>query len=209
VGGWGDDDPDEAEIREAEGGLLQLRVVRQWVQQSLRSRAYQTLTPRMILRLHQVAMQNIIPSAGQWRTRDVEIFGSRHAPLPHEDVERLVRDACTFVNECETEDEDDALFLAAFVMWKIAWIHPFDDGNGRTARAASYLIMCQRLGKELDGERPVPQRIKYAPIAYVRALEAADHAWTSGIVDVSQLQHLIEFCLTAQLRNDPPTLPDF
>ena len=204
MGGWGDDDSDEAEIREAEGGLLQLQMVRQWVRQSLRSPAYRTLTPRMILRLHQVAMHGILPSAGRWRTRNVEIFGSRHAPPPHEDVERLVQDACTLVNEYE----DDAMFLAAFVMWKIAWIHPFEDGNGRTARAVSYLVMCQRLGKELDGERPVPQRIKYAPIAYVRALEAADHAWVSGIVDVSRLQRLIEFCLTAQLRNDPPTLPD-
>jgi len=208
VGGWGNDDPDEAEIREAEGGLLQLRVVRQWVRQSLRSPAYQTLTPRMILRLHRVAMQDILPSAGRWRTSDVEIFGSRHEPPPHADVDRLVQDACDFINEYETEDGDAVMFLSAFIMWRIAWIHPFDDGNGRTARAVSYLVMCQRLGKELDGEHPVPQRIKYAPIAYARALEAADRAWASGDTDVSRLQHLIEFCLAAQLRDDPPTLPD-
>jgi len=207
--GWGyDDDSDEPEIREAEGGLEQLRMVRQWMRQSLRSPAYRTLTPRMILRLHQVAMQDILPNAGRWRTSDVEIFGSHHEPPPYVDVDRLVQDVCTFVNEYDAEDESEAMFLAAFVMWKIAWIHPFDDGNGRTARAVSYLIMCQRLGKELGGESPVPQRIKYAPIAYVRALEAADRAWASGVIDVSRLQHLIEFCLTAQLRNDPPTLPD-
>jgi len=120
----------------------------------------------------------------------------------------LLRDACDSVNEYETTTNDQVMSLAAFVMWRIAWIHPFDDGNGRTARAVSYLVMCQRFGAELHGDRPVPQRIKYAPIEYARALEAADHAWTSGIVDVSRLQHLIEFCLTAQLRNDPPTLPD-
>lgn len=120
-----------------------------------------------------------------------------------------MQEACDYVNGYETQNEDEAVFMAAFVMWRIAWIHPFDDGNGRTARAVSYLVMCQRLGKELGGYRPVPQRIKYAPIAYAKALEAADRAWISGTLDVSHLQQLIEFCLTAQLRNDPPTLPDF
>jgi Fic family protein len=147
-------------------------------------------------------MREILPNAGQWRTSDIEIFGSRHEPPPYGDVPRLVQDACDHVN-----DSDDALFAAAFAMWRFAWIHPFDDGNGRTARAVSYLIMSQRFGRELPGERPVPQRMKYAPRAYHRALEAADRAWTSGTVDVSELQKLIEFYLIAQLRNDPPGLP--
>lgn len=94
MGGWGDDDSDESEIREAEGGLVQLRMVRQWVRQSLRSPAYRTLTPRMILQLHEAAMREILPSAGQWRARDVEIFGSRHVPPPHVDVDLLVQEMC-------------------------------------------------------------------------------------------------------------------
>jgi Fic family protein len=200
--GWGfDDDESESEILEAEGGLAQLRMVQRWV----RSPAHQTLTPRMTLSLHQAAMRDILPSAGRWRTSDdVEIFGSSHVPPPHEDLPRLTQEACNYVN-----GSNDALFAAAFIMWRLAWIHPFDDGNGRTARAVSYLVMSQRLGRELPGERPVPQRMKYAPRAYYRALEAADRAWSSGVVDVSDLQRLIEFYLVAQLRNDPPELPDW
>ncbi|MBL8221394.1 MAG: Fic family protein, partial [Bryobacterales bacterium] len=31
------------------------------------------------------------------------------------------------------------------VMWRLNWIHPFFGGNGRTARSASYLVLCASL----------------------------------------------------------------
>ena len=99
------------------------------------------------------------------------------------------------------------MFLAAYVLWRTCWIHPFDDGNGRAARAASYLVLSLRLGFELPGTRAIPARIKYAPIAFWRALEAADMAWASGTLDVSRLQTLLAFYLEAQLDDDPPSLP--
>lgn len=200
--GWGDDERTELETQ---GGLAQLDLVQRILRRSLGVPAHQTLTPRTILRLHRVAMLDILSSAGQWRTRDVEIFGSRHTPPPYEEVPNLIQDACNFVNDRRAVS--DTIFVAAFIMWRVAWIHPFDDGNGRTARAVSYLVMSQRLGEELPGVRPVPHRLKYAPRAYVRALEEADRAWVSGVVDVSSLEKLIEFYLIAQLRNDPPGLP--
>lgn len=102
---------------------------------------------------------------------------------------------------------EEPLFLASYVMWRICWIHPFDDGNGRTARAASYLVLNIRLGYELTGNIPIPSRIKHAPRAYWRALEAADHAWRQGTLDVSVLQGLLDFYLTAQVAEQPPSLP--
>jgi len=74
------------------------------------------------------------------------------------------------------------------VLWRICWIHPFEDGNGRTVRAASYLVLSMRLGFELPGKLPIPARIKHAPIADMRALEAADAAWSRGVLDVSAMQ---------------------
>jgi hypothetical protein len=32
-----------------------------------------------------------------------------------------------------------AIHLAAYLMWRLNWIHPFADGNGRTARMTSYV----------------------------------------------------------------------
>jgi Fic family protein len=151
-------------------------------------------------------MAKLMPSAGEFRTRsDLEIANSRHELPPHEEVPALVDEACSFVNAQPAEA--DPLFVAAYILWRICWVHPFDDGNGRTARAVSYLVLGQRLRVELSGEHPVPQRLKYAPRLYVRALEAADAAWRLGRLDVSELQRLLEFYLEAQLRNDPPGLP--
>ena len=49
--------------------------------------------------------------------------------------------------------------------------------------------------------------MKVAPIAYRRALEAADAAWSQGQVDVSEMEKLLAFYLQAQLLDEPPTLP--
>jgi Fic family protein len=161
--------------------------------------------PRVICDLNYQAMKHVMPNAGELRKRsDVEILGSRHVPPPHEDVQRLVEEACAFVNE---RPLDGPLFLAAYILWRLCWIHPFDDGNGRTARAVSYALLSQRMRLELPGAHPIPERIKHAPRAYWHALEAADRAWSAGTLDVSELEQLLAFYLEAQLRNDPLGLP--
>jgi Fic family protein len=122
----------------------------------------------------------------------------------HEDVPELVTEACDLVHE---RWDEAPLFLAAYVLWRICWSHPFDDGNGRTARAASYLVLSVRLGFELPGRLPIPARIKHAPIAYTRALEAADAAWSRGVLDVSGMQELLAFYLEAQLKDERISRP--
>jgi len=206
VTGWGfdDDEPDEQAVREAEGGLAQLVLVRRMLHESLRDPSRRRVTPGIVCRLHREAMSGLLPTAGKYRRRnDVAILGSKHVLPPPKYVRRLLEEACEWVNNYP----NDPILVAAFIMWRIAWIHPFDDGNGPTARAVSYLVLSQRIGKELPGECPLPRRIKAAPRAYVRALEAADLTWANGTLDMSKLQNLLDFYLTAQLRGDPPGLP--
>jgi Fic family protein len=40
---------------------------------------------------------------------------------------------CDYVNDRWAEAS--AVHLCAYVLWRLNWIHPFGDGNGRTARA--------------------------------------------------------------------------
>jgi fido (protein-threonine AMPylation protein) len=207
--GWtlGDDaDDDEEALLAAEGGKAQARVVLLLLRLSRRNAYFLPLQRETICVLHREAMSRLLPDAGELRTRsDLAIENSRHVVPPHAEVPRLIDEACVFVNA--QPEEADPLFVAAYILWRICWIHPFDDGNGRTARAVSYLVLSQRLKMELGGEHPLPQRIKFAPIAYVHALEAADAAWLRGTLDVSNLRRLLEFYLEAQLRDDPPGLP--
>ena len=77
----------------------------------------------------------------------------------------------------ERWSEKSPLHLASYVMWRLTWIHPFTDGNGRTSRAVSYLVLCIRLQMLLPGRLTIPEQIEVDRTPYYKALEAADEAW--------------------------------
>lgn len=92
------------------------------------------------------------------------------------------------------------IHLASYVMWRLNWIHPFPDGNGRTSRAGSYLVMCAKLGYLIPGHTTIPHRIAADKRTYYRALEAADNADQEGRIDVSAMESVLETFLEAQLQ---------
>jgi Fic family protein len=89
--------------------------------------------------------------------------------------------------------------LAAFVLWRLNWIHPFTDGNGRTSRAASYLVLCCRIGWVLPGKRTIPDQIAENKLPYYQALEEADDAERSGQVDLTKTETMLSMMLARQL----------
>ena len=91
--------------------------------------------------------------------------------------------------------------LAAFALWKMNWIHPFVEGNGRTARAACYYLICLRQGKLLGGSKTVPERIRENRDQYYNALRSADAAYAEGYFDVSELAAYLAELLAAQLSD--------
>ena len=91
------------------------------------------------------------------------------------------------------------IHLSSYVMWRLNWIHPFVDGNGRTSRAVSYLVLCAKLGYRLPGTKTIPERIAEEKRPYYAALGQADKAWQEGRVDVSEMERPLESHLEAQL----------
>ena len=43
-------------------------------------------------------------------------------------------------------ESGDTVRLSAEVLWRLNFIHPFINGNGRTARAACYFVLCVKCG---------------------------------------------------------------
>ncbi len=84
-------------------------------------------------------------------------------------------------------------------MWKLNWIHPFTNGNGRTSRAASYLVLCLRTGYLLPGKRTIPDQIAEHRKPYYEALEKADEHWRAGKVDLCDMEELLSTLLARQL----------
>lgn len=96
---------------------------------------------------------------------------------------------------------DHPTYMAAYALWRLNWIHPFIEGNGRTARAACYYILCLKAGALLPGRRIVPERIRDNREPYYAALQAADQHWEQGQLDVWELARYLQELLIAQLRD--------
>ena len=86
--------------------------------------------------------------------------------------------------------EVDTVALASFVRWRLNFIHPFINDNGRTARAACYFVLCLHIGHWLPGQTILPELIRRKHADYVAALQAADASHNAGAVDLSLLHAL-------------------
>ncbi len=66
-----------------------------------------------------------------------------HTPPPHAELKDFINDLCNFFNS-DTEEFTHPIIKACILHFMIGWIHPFIDGNGRTARAIFYWYMLKK-----------------------------------------------------------------
>lgn len=107
------------------------------------------ITPENLLYIHQLITQKTLENPdfeGAFRDND-EIFVVNysssevvHTPPPYQEIPELIADLCYFFNE-ETQDFIHPIIKAIIIHFMIGWIHPFTDGNGRTARTLFYWYM--------------------------------------------------------------------
>jgi Fic family protein len=184
--------------KEASNGLRQFDAVIERIERARSEPGRFRLRPSDLLNLNRIALDGINRFAGNYRPSGIYITGSKHQPPPVVAVPGLVEELCDYVNE--QFDKASAIHLAAYVMWRLNWVHPFDDGNGRTARAASYLVLCVKLDSRLPGKPTIPDLIVDKKGPYYKALEAADGAWASSqTIDLSAMEGLLDGLLSAQL----------
>ncbi|NPC45629.1 Fic family protein [Corallococcus sp. AB032C] len=122
--------------------------------------------------LQSLAVEGIYPCGGRYRDAKfgIEISQSEHVPPDASLVKPLIQQMLEWCNN----PQYDALERAAFVLWRFNWIHPFAGGNGRTARALSYLVLCMDFGEMLPGTRTIPGLIAKNRMGYIDALQAVD-----------------------------------
>ncbi len=161
--------------------------------------AHLGLSGPFVQSLNHFAVVNLSPTPGELRWEEVHIEGSPYTP-PHPDS---VKDHFhNFIVECNSKWQAwDAVELCAYVMWRLNWIHPFEEGNGRTARAAAYFVLCRRLGFLLPGKNMIPQQIKEAPGEYYKGLRHADENMVDERADLGPLKNYISEMLKIQLRS--------
>lgn len=94
--------------------------------------------------------------------------------------------------------------VAAYCLWRINWIHPFVNGNGRAARAFAYACLCLKFGFMLPGQQTVIDLIMTNKPEFEAALRHADETFAAQHnPDLAPLNAFVERLLIEQLVSIP------
>lgn len=161
------------------------------------------LSSHIIKALNFHAITCLHTNAGEYRPCQVTV--GAYEPPAHFRVAALMDDFVNVVNR--SWESADPVALAAFVLWRLNNIHPFINGNGRTARASCYFVLCVKLNLWLPGTTILPELLKRERARYVVALQKADASFLSGAGDFSELHVLISELLAEQINSAAPATP--
>ena len=112
-------------------------------------------------------------SAGVYRTGNVRITGSRHVPPDAVTVPERMRELVTWYES--NKSQMHIVELAAIFHHKFVHIHPFFDGNGRTARLLMNIIL-------MSAGYPLVIILKNDRRRYYSALDQADKGKLSPFI---------------------------
>ena len=157
------------------------------------------LSQTVIKAINYHAIACLHPYAGEYRPCPVTV--GEYVPPEHYRVSALMDD---FVNQVNRYWNDvDEVYLAAYVLWRLNWIHPFVNGNGRTARAACYFVLCIRLNGWLPGTTILPELLRHPDnnSRYVLGLRHADRTMQAGQFDLSPIVSLLSDLLDEQIAS--------
>lgn len=135
--------------QETQNGFVQFDRMMAMIREGIGSHRFELRT-WMIAQLNELAVAKLSTDGGRVRQGPIEIQGSGHQPPPHTEVHRLLDEMCDYVNQNWAQSP---VHLAAYIAWRLNWIHPYADGNGRTSRATAYLVLSVRAGWLLPGKK--------------------------------------------------------
>ncbi|HEX9766425.1 MAG TPA: Fic family protein [Nitriliruptorales bacterium] len=155
----------------------------------VREHRTEPLTPDLVLTLHRLVTEQTLErpeAAGRLQTPDEDRIGVYdelgellHDPPPAGELEERLAAMCAFAN-ADPDGDDDYLHPVArsvIVHFWLAYDHPFEDGNGRTARALFYWSMLHR-GHWLTEFLTISSILKRAPAKYARSFLYSE--WDDG-----------------------------
>ena len=135
------------------------------------------LTPDLIFELHKIltfrTMDNLDAVGKLRQSNDIIVGDERDATVLHEppdakELQRRIENICNFANDQKTTTFLHPVIRAILLHFMLAYDHPFEDGNGRTARALFYWSMLNQ-GYWTMEFISISRILKNAPAKYTRA----------------------------------------
>ncbi len=101
------------------------------------------LNTKLLEKINGILTKNTgVVYGGRLRFFDVQIQGSTHIPPSHTEVKKYMLNFFKWYSV--NKNKLHPFELAALVHAKLTWIHPFEDGNGRTARTVMNFILMKK-----------------------------------------------------------------
>ena len=111
------------------------------------------LTADLLLQVHRLITEHTLVNpedAGRFRTNDEVVVENGithevvHCPPSFSDIPEFVKGLCRFFNDEKPKVFIHPIIRGIIIHFMIAYMHPFADGNGRTARAMFYWYMLKQ-----------------------------------------------------------------
>ena len=155
------------------------------------------ISESMILHLHNQMLRH---SSKDERHRGLYKFGSNRVqatdqsgnvlgiifdPTPPHLVEKEMRELIEWYQWAKEEGKKHPLILVANFIFEYLAIHPFQDGNGRTSRLLTNLMLLQQ-GYQFTSVVSHEKLVEERKADYYLALNKTQKTWKSGQEDVSE-----------------------
>ena len=154
------------------------------------SAPHMPLSPRLVVQLHQTIYRYLPGEGGQWKSTDNEISERlpggqqriRFRPTPAIATPQAMDDLFAGWGHAHSTQAAEPLVLVPLLVLDFLCIHPFRDGNGRTARLLTLMALYQS-GYEVGRYISLERVIEESKDTYYEALEASSHNWHEGTHD--------------------------
>ena len=166
--------------------VINYRNVIKWIDEQQKIGSVGLVSQATLVKLHELTMDKLLPGGevGTWREKQVVVEGAGgegvvFRPPTAVEIPHLIREFFEWTESRENLNVHP-LLKAAIAHYQLVYIHPFVEGNGRTARAMSTLMM---YAAEYDFKRffSLEEYFDADVRAYYRALQSVQKSMNGDL----------------------------
>jgi Fic family protein len=151
---------------------------------------WRPLSPGLLLRLHRLLFAHTAAPAGKFKTEDNLVvdrspngeIAVRFRPVAARETEFYVTELVERYAAARAEAAHHPALLVGLFVLDLLVIHPFEDGNGRVARALTNALLMDE-GYTVSRYVSLEEAIAQSADQYYQALLDSTHGWHDGEAD--------------------------